>query len=260
MPKHLVYGLDIETGYAAVKAVDASTDGARANNVVVDPQRAPITRIALSTAAAEFAFEGDESELLSTLDDHLAHLEPGILATWNGSGFDLPYIADRAGIAGIRLGLRLAADPRLRLRGDLLCGHHHAYRAAWFGHRHLDVARLYRSGRRPLIAVDELFRAVTGSVRDRTARRIGYADTPKAALTHDAAHAFAANDARLVRSLVEARLPGVWRHADRVTIHPVTTAQPEAVHAASALTTRGGRIPMSAAHPAVRAALAASNN
>lgn len=240
MPHHPVYGLDIETGYPSAPIGDVPA---------VDPRHTIVVRAVVATAAGEETFEGDETDLLQRLDAMLARLEPGILATWNGASFDLPFLADRAGARAVRLGLRLAADPRRRFRGETLPGHSHAYRAAWYRHHHLDVARLYRSGRRPLMEVDELLRAIGVHLRSRSTASFGPADAPGEELTHDAVHAFATNDARLIRSLVEARLPGIARQVDRITPAGTPALQPVTVDA---------RISLSPAHPAVRAALSAN--
>jgi hypothetical protein len=256
MPHHPVYGLDIETGYPAGRTDASRFDAAPPESPTgdvpaVDPRHTIIVRAVVSTAAGEQTFEGDETDLLQRLDALLGRLEPGIIATWNGASFDLPYLADRAGARAVHLGLRLAADPRRRFRGETLPGHSHAYRAAWYRHRHLDVARLYRASRRPLLEVDELLRAVGVHLRGRSAAGLGPADAPGEELTHDAVHAFATNDARLIRSLVEARLPGITRHVDRITLTG-TPALPE-VGVAS-------RITLSPAHPAVRAAWSTNPN
>ncbi len=248
MTNGVVYGLDIETGHVA-----AATPGDAGD---LDPRRSPVTRAVLSTPAHDLVFAGDEADLLDDLDEVLEQLEPGILATWNGSGFALPYLADRAALCGVRLGLRLAADPRLRPRGETLTGHRSLYRAAWYDHGHLDAARLYRSGRRPLIEVTELLRAFGWHSGPRPCDGSGPADVPGGELTHAATHAFAANDARLVRSMVETRLPGVARHIDRVLVAPRATGTPRA-SAVQVLRARmdEARPPMSPAHPAVRASL-----
>lgn len=259
MTNHLVYGLDIETGCASNIAARALHPSAGDRVRPLDPGLTPITRVALSTAGGDRVFEGDEVDVLGGVDRVLADLEPGILATWNGSGFALPYLADRAGATGVRLGLHLAADPRLRPRGEMLVGHRGAYRAAWYDHQHLDAARLFRSGRRPLIDVEVLLRGIgwVGSARTRPG---GVGAMPDAELTHDATHAHAVNDARLVRSLVEARLPAVARQVDRVSVRPAMHR--DAVVATGRATPVARRVPMhriplSPAHPAVRAALAA---
>lgn len=246
MTHGVVYGLDIETGHAGT---GVTGDGGR-----LDPREAPVTRVVLSTPARDLIFHGDEADLLDDADDALADLAPGILTTWNGAGYVLPYLADRAAVCGVRLGLRLAADPRLPARGETLYGHTNLYRAAWYDHEHLDAARLYRSGRRPLVEVGELLRALGWQSRSCYAHDAGPADVPGAELTHAATHAFATNDARLVRTMVETRLPGVARHVDRIVV-PERDSEP--VRAPTAGPSRTDpvrrRPPLSAAHPAVRA-------
>ena len=77
-----VYGLDIET--------DTATDG-------LDPQVGRILCIGISGSGGELVLaHHDEAALLADLDDWLADMTPGVLATWNGSAFDLPYLATRA--------------------------------------------------------------------------------------------------------------------------------------------------------------------
>ncbi|RMH74989.1 MAG: hypothetical protein D6683_11990 [Actinomyces sp.] len=133
------YGLDIET--------DTSVDG-------LDPRRSAIVAVAVASSAPDSPAEPrvdrvfddpDEAVLLRRLDDHLATLEPGVLVTWNGAGFDLPFIADRARHLSVRLGLVLRPDPRLAGRRAPLAGHRWPYRARWYGHRHLDAYQLFRA-------------------------------------------------------------------------------------------------------------------
>ena len=95
-----IYGLDIET--------DTTIDG-------LDPSVSRIVAIALSTGVDEL-FEGDEDEILWGLDQRLRTLPPGVIATWNGSAFDLPFIADRSGLWQLPIGLHIEADPRIRHR------------------------------------------------------------------------------------------------------------------------------------------------
>ena len=84
--KFPLYGLDIET--------DTTIDG-------LDPQVAPVVAVALDGEDFSAVFDGRETDLLADLDQHLADLEPGILVTWNGGCFDLPFLRDRAAICGI---------------------------------------------------------------------------------------------------------------------------------------------------------------
>ena len=123
------YGLDIET--------DTTVDG-------LDPANSRILAIALTGAGVEIVLDGDEAALLADLDRALADLRPGVIVTWNGAAFDLPFIADRARLHGLDIGLRLRPDPSIPRR-DPLPGHEGAYRGTWYSHRHIDGYQLFRA-------------------------------------------------------------------------------------------------------------------
>lgn len=129
-PGPALHGLDIET--------DTSVGG-------LDPAVARILAVAVVSPEGAAVFDdADEAALLDRLDWHLAGLEPGVLATWNGGAFDLPFIADRARRCGVDLGLRLAPDPSVVTHHPPLAGHRDTYRATWHAHAHLDVYRVFR--------------------------------------------------------------------------------------------------------------------
>lgn len=192
-----IYGLDIET--------DTTIDG-------LDPAVSRIVAVALSTGVDEL-FEGPEDELLESLDERLSSLPPGVLATWNGSAFDLPFIADRAARWRLRLGLNLVADPAMRGRHEPLLGHDHFYRASWYGHGHLDAYRVYRDDVGPALRISCSLKSI--------ARFVGLAPvevdrTRIHDLSREALHAYAASDARLARVLTERRWPTASRRIDQV--------------------------------------------
>ena len=193
----MVYGLDIET--------DTSIDG-------LDPAVAPVVTIGLSNDGYDEVFTGPEHEILHDIDERLAELEPGVIATWNGAAFDLPFLADRASLHGIPLGLRLRGDPRLQLDHDPLPGHSFAYRARWFHHGHVDAYRLYRADVGPALRVSCSLKSI--------ARLVGFTpvDVDRTRihdLSHEILHAYAASDARLARVLTERRWPTAVRYVDR---------------------------------------------
>ncbi len=196
-----IYGLDIET--------DTTVDG-------LDPSVSRIVAVALSTDVDEL-FSGPEDEVLTAVDARLAELPPGVIATWNGSAFDLPFIADRALRWRKRLGLHLVADPRIRHRHDPLPGHAHCYRASWYGHAHLDAYRVYRDDVGPALRISCSLKSI--------ARFVGLApievDRERIHdLSREALHAYAASDARLARVLAERR----WSTASRRVDHLPATA------------------------------------
>lgn len=163
-----IYGLDIET--------DTSVDA-------LDPSRSCVRTAVLSLPGRDEVFGGIEWEILADLDARLLELEPGVLATWNGAAFDLPFIADRAALWGLAIGLVLRPDDRTSVHGPLLRGHDGCYRAAWHHHAHVDAYRLYRD------------------------------DTD---LSAEAQHAHASSDARLARVLTERRWATACRLVDRL--------------------------------------------
>jgi len=184
----ILYGLDIET--------DTAAGG-------LDPSRAAIVAIALSGPDGDEVFDGDETLILRDVDARLAALDPGVIVTWNGGAFDLPFIADRAAQRGVELGLTLRHDPKLAAR-DPLPGHPGSYRGNWYEHRHLDGYRLYRAdvgrtlglscGLKPMARMAGL-----GPVEvDITELHL---------LSRQEVAAYVASDARMARALVARRLP-----------------------------------------------------
>jgi uncharacterized protein YprB with RNaseH-like and TPR domain len=193
-----VYGLDIET--------DTSVDG-------LDPERSSVVTVALSQPGFDEVFSGDEPELLADLDSRLADLEPGVLATWNGAAFDLPFLAHRARWWSMRLGLTVLLDPTIPLAHDPLPGHRGAYRACWHDHGHVDAYRLYRGDVGPALRVSCSLKSI--------ARFVGLApievDRERIHdLSREALHAYAASDARLARVLTERRWGTASRFVDRL--------------------------------------------
>jgi uncharacterized protein YprB with RNaseH-like and TPR domain len=193
-----LYGLDIET--------DTACGG-------LDPSRAAIVAVAVSTAEVDVVFDGPEPSLLAELDAHLASLPPGVIVTWNGATFDLPFLAARAGVVGVPLGLRLLADPGIRIR-EPQPGLERGYRAAWHDHGHLDGYRLYRADVGRTLPVSCGLKPM--------ARMLGLApvevDVAQLHLlpAHEVA-AYVASDARMARLLVDRRWPVAVASVDCLT-------------------------------------------
>jgi hypothetical protein len=185
------YGLDIET--------DTSVDG-------LDPTNSAIVAVAVSGPdGLEMVIDqvvGDEAAILAELDHRLAELASGVLVTWNGAAFDLPFIADRARLLGVDIGLRLRLDPTIHRR-EPLPGHDGAYRARWHGHRHLDGYQLYRAdvgaSMHLSCGLKPLARFVGLSVVDVDREAIHRLDA-------ETIRRYVASDARLTRTLVLRRL------------------------------------------------------
>jgi DNA polymerase elongation subunit (family B) len=193
-----VYGLDIET--------DTTENG-------LDPRVAAVVTVALAGPGFEEVFTGREDLLLADLDQRISQLEPGVIATWNGAAFDLPFLADRAALHELPIGLRLRHDRAITMRRAPLPGHRGAYRASWFEHGHLDAYRLYRGDVGPALRISCSLKSI--------ARFVGLAPievdrTKIHDLSNEALHAYAASDARLARILTERRWGTASRFIDRV--------------------------------------------
>lgn len=126
-----LYGLDIEA--------DTATGG-------LDPARSAVLSVAVASAHGVWAVDdGDEESLLGALFAHLRSLPAGVLVTWNGSGFDWPFLATRAAHLGLASELVLVEDPTRAAKYRPVGGLAHPVRVA-FGHLdHLDVALAYRT-------------------------------------------------------------------------------------------------------------------
>ena len=224
-----IYGLDIET--------DTTVDG-------LDPAVSPVVTVALSTPEGDEVFDGDEPSLLAALDARLCALAPGVIATWNGAAFDLPFLADRAHACGLVLGLALVPDATDGVGRCPLPGHESAYRASWYGHSHLDAYRVYRGDVGRVLHLSCSLKAV--------ARLVGL--TPVEVdreriheLPAEVLAAYVASDARLARVLAERRWPGVSRCIDTPdSAHP--TGAPGVARRTRAPST-GGRVAALAVTP-----------
>ena len=192
-----LYGLDIET--------DTTTNG-------LDPSVAAVVAVGLSSeAGGDVAFTGAEAQVLADLDAYLATLPPGVIVTWNGASFDLPFLADRAATHGLELGLSILWDPALRKRRDPIPGHIGAYRARWHTHDHLDAYRAYRR----LTDDPELSCALKAVARREGFDPVAVDCEQIHTLTLDDLVSYVLSDARLARLLAARRWGEIRRLTDR---------------------------------------------
>ena len=213
-----VYGLDIET--------DTTVDG-------LDPRVAHVVAVALAGPTSTQVFTASdltgEARLLARLDAAITRLAPGVLVTWNGAAFDLPFLADRARHHTVTLSLDLHLALGLPSRSDPLAGHEGAYRACWGAHRHLDVYRVYRADVGARLGLPCGLKAM--------ARLVGC--TPIEVdrsrvheLTDAERDAYVASDAELTRLLCLRRWPAIGRAVDprpaSMPAHPPGAQRPSA--------------------------------
>lgn len=182
------YGLDIET--------DTEQGG-------LDPRTSPVVAAAVATQAGAQVLNGPEPTLLRDLDEMIRTLEPGVLVTWNGCGFDLPFLVYRARRCGVTLGLRTTLDPSIRRSHPPLAGHHGSYRGVWHGHAHLDAYLAYRS-----LVTDRDESLALKAVAARAGLDVIEVDRSRIhELAPTALQRYVANDARLALTLAQTR----WR-------------------------------------------------
>ena len=136
-----VYGWDIET---------ANDDG---QGLTARDPNSRLTSISFThSVGVEVISHDDEAQILTDWLDLLMAFEPGLLGSWNGSFFDIPFIADRAQILDHRLVAfwHLYPMPGLRPKYDYLPGHTTGYALTFptpngLPHQHLDIAQSYRA-------------------------------------------------------------------------------------------------------------------
>jgi DNA polymerase family B, exonuclease domain len=202
-----LYGLDIET--------DTTTDG-------LDPQVGRVLAVAVASGEHTVVLtDPDEATLLARLDRHLGELAPGVIVTWNGARFDLPYLATRADRLDVSLGLVLRPDPAQRSHHEPLPGHAGAYRARWGDHAHLDIYRTYRADVGPVFRMPCSLKAIAGlaglSPVEVDASQVHVLGGPELA-------AYVASDAVCTRELARRRWPTA-----RLAVDVVAAPMPAAV-------------------------------
>lgn len=120
-----VYGFDIET--------DTRIDGRNPHVAAV------ITAAVADLSGPVVVAAGDEASILRAVNEAFAALPPGIVVTWNGAGFDLPFWLVRCAAHGIDPGWAVAPVPG-ESKYEPLPGMAARYGGRIAGHRHTDIA------------------------------------------------------------------------------------------------------------------------
>jgi hypothetical protein len=135
-------------------ALDIETDTSPCHNPILeccerrglDPSLTPITVVSLQLRDGNRIYrssEKGEKAALEALDYDLRSLT-GILVTWNGSVFDMPFLAERYKYFEIENGLVLHPDPVIEVKYKPLPGHNGGYRVSWYQLDHADIAFAYK--------------------------------------------------------------------------------------------------------------------
>lgn len=142
-----LYGLDIETDTSALTEAEVAAGYTQRG---LDPAISKIVNLALSSSDGVTVLDGEEEDIIRGLDAWLKSKAAGLLVTWNGSVFDLPFIYDRAKRLEIPIGLNLTYDPLIIPKYEPTPGYKGGYAAVWDSdsnpvpHVHLDVAYIYK--------------------------------------------------------------------------------------------------------------------
>lgn len=137
---------------ARIYSLDIETDNSEGHGL--NPELSRVTEVAVLTAETSWVFDNDdEAKLLTELGECVRDLRPGLISTWNGAFFDMPFLSDRmiaVGVAGLGVGPRLVTDPGLKPKYEPLPGHAGGYIAVWpssfpsIPHQHLDISGAYK--------------------------------------------------------------------------------------------------------------------
>ena len=225
-PTTVVYGLDIET--------DTTVDG-------LDTAVAAVVAVAVAGDAGDAVLTNpDEAQLLREVSGLLAALPAGVLVTWNGATFDLPFLDTRARRHGIDLGLHLQVDPRARHPYADDPYHRGTFQGSWRQHRHVDAFRVYRRDVGCTLGLSCGLKALAGLVGLDTV------SVDPSRINHLSPHqlrAYVASDARCARELALRRWATAGRAIDPVVLPDASTAAPPLTRTAD-LTPTAGLSPM----------------
>jgi DNA polymerase elongation subunit (family B) len=192
-----LYGFDIET--------DTTVNG-------LDPTVAEVVAVAIALEDRCIVLTGTEGEILNNLETTLRELPPGILTTWNGAGFDLPFLHDRAQALGVSLSLRLQPHPRRVGGPPPLAGHGGPYLAEWGRHQHLDAYPVYRCDVGQALGISCGLKRIARLVGLRPVE-VDRAQIHQLSAT--SLDAYVASDASLTRELVVRRCPTILAALDQ---------------------------------------------
>lgn len=124
--------------------IDIETDTNGVNGLDPRESRVVSAAVAYDDQDPVVLDDTDERSLLVQLGEAVRHRR-GLLITWNGAGFDLPFLAVRAGMLGLDIGLETITDNSLPVKYAAPAGLGGPVRARWGGTAHLDISFLYQA-------------------------------------------------------------------------------------------------------------------
>ena len=131
-----------------IYSFDSETDNSGGHGL--NPLKARITDLSLATGDGGQVFNNaDEASMLVEFDAAVRGLPAGLLSTWNGTHFDLPFLDTRFEKARItEHGMMLEPTPQFPPKYELIPGHDSGYTCRWMSrtgtHVHLDIAYAFK--------------------------------------------------------------------------------------------------------------------
>jgi len=131
--------------YADIPLVSLDIETDTSGGGGLDPHTSRVVAASLAysgTDKVEVFDSGSEAETLQSLESILAKRN-GLLITWNGAGFDLPFLSRRYQFSDMTTSLRVAPDPTIPVKYPPPPGLGIPVRASWGSLAHVDISYLY---------------------------------------------------------------------------------------------------------------------
>lgn len=131
-----------------IYAFDTETDNSKGHGL--NPLKSRFTDLSLAGLGREWVFtDSDEAAMLSAFDNAVYELPAGLLSTWNGTHFDLPFLDTRFERVGItHHAFTFVPTPQYPPKYETLPGHDSGLTATVLSkigvHAHLDIAYAFK--------------------------------------------------------------------------------------------------------------------
>ena len=134
-----------EHNYADIPLVSLDIETDTSGGGGLDPTTSKVVAASLAysdTDKVEVFDSNSEEEILQDIEKVLT-ARTGLLVTWNGAGFDLPFLYARYGFTKTTTSLRVAADPSIPAKYAPPAGLGPPVRSTWNHLAHVDISYLY---------------------------------------------------------------------------------------------------------------------